>query len=359
MQTGAVPAPVVVRALGVPVAIPVADAAARDRVRRQWSRALTEEPAATAISLDGLAAQESQVHDYALTVRVTMAALEATAGHRLNLHAGAVADPHGRAVAVLGASGTGKTTAVRALAGRLGYLSDETVSLSLPDRTVHPHPKPLSICVDPGDPRRKASVSPDDAGLVTPPGVARLDRLVLLHRGRSTDGLRPVTTPEAIVEVVPQTSSLVLLTHPLLTLAEVIDACGGAFVLDYVEFVDHLDEVVGLLDRDLPEVPGPEHHPPTDLPRGGDDDWSRAPWLDAVQYDDQLVVMVGDTAHLLAGLGTTLWLALGRPQPADQLVELAQEVHGAHPSAAEVVGSALGELAGRGLVVGPAGWSPT
>jgi len=33
-----------------------------------------------------------------------------------------------------------------------------------------------------------------------------------------------------------------------------------------------------------------------------------------MQYDDQLVLLVGDTAHLLAGLGVVTWLALAAPQ---------------------------------------------
>ena len=51
------------------------------------------------------------------------------AGERINLHAGGVADERRRVLALVGPSGTGKTTATLALARRLGYVSDETVSI--------------------------------------------------------------------------------------------------------------------------------------------------------------------------------------------------------------------------------------
>ena len=72
-------------------------------------------------------------------------------------------------LALVGPSGTGKTTATRLLATRLGYVSDETVSID-PDGTVAPHPKPLSVVARPtagrGD---KQQLSPDDLGLAARP----------------------------------------------------------------------------------------------------------------------------------------------------------------------------------------------
>jgi NaMN:DMB phosphoribosyltransferase len=148
-------AAVVVRVLGVAVAVPTHDVETADRLRRQWSRALTRSPAEVTADTTGLSDLAPDQHDYAMTSRVTLCALEATAGTRLNIHAGAVADGEGRALAVVGESGMGKTTAIRALARRLGYLSDETVSVS-PDLTVHPHAKPLSVVTDPIPPTRIA-----------------------------------------------------------------------------------------------------------------------------------------------------------------------------------------------------------
>ena len=351
----AVPNPehlVVVRAFGVAVGIPAKDADTATRLRRQWSRAQTTLSPDVGIDTAGLADLEPDQHDYAVTVRVTMRALEATAGTRLNIHAGAVADEEGRTLAVVGASGMGKTTAIRALATRLGYLTDETVSLTT-DLTVHPHPKPLSVITDPALPTRKASVSPDDVDLRKPPGHATLRRIVLLRRGHGTAGLVPVSAPEAIVEIVPQTSSLALLDAPLLRLSRAIDQCGGALALYYDEVSDHLDELVDLLTSNRREPLAAVHHPSDDPGSAARDQWLRSPWLDAVQYGDELVVMADSTAHLLGGLGTTVWLALARPATVAELVAVAEAEHGPHPHARGLVEAALTQLSERRLVTTP------
>ncbi|MEO5663640.1 MAG: hypothetical protein ABIR39_10165, partial [Nocardioides sp.] len=301
------------------------------------------------VDAGSLADLDQDGHDYAVTIRVTMQALEATAGTRLNIHAGAVADADGRALAVVGESGSGKTTTIRALAQRLGYLSDETVSLTS-DLVVHPHPKPLSVITDPASPGLKQSVSPDDAGLQAPPDHAMLRRVVLLRRGDDSSGLVPISTPAAIAEIVPQTSSLVLLDSPLLTLSRAIDRCGGAFALHYVEIDDHLDELIQLLSDEVDEPDPAVHHPPVELSHPSPGEWSRSTWLDAVQYDDELVVMVGDTAVLLAGLGTTIWLRLDRPATTAELVAEAEAVHGPHPDAIALIETAMADLAVQGLV---------
>lgn len=340
--------------MGVAVGIPAADAATAERLRHQWSRALTDVAAEVVVddSVD-FRSDGPVAHDYTVSVLVTLEALRATAGTRLNIHAGGVADGAGRALAVIGESGSGKTTAIRALATRLGYLSDETVSLT-DDLVVHPHPKPLSVVVDPNRPRDKATVSPDDAGLLTPPEQAVLRRIVLLRRGHGTHGLEPVSTTEAMVEIVPQTSSLIQLEHPLLTLASAIDRCGGAFGLHYDEVDDHLDELVDLLSSE-PELPeAPVHHPPEAAPgAASDQQWSRSTWRDAVQYGDELVVMVDDSAHLLGGIGTTLWLALADPATTEELAAATVAEHGPHPQADALVADALASLVGSGLVVAP------
>lgn len=345
---------VVVEALGVAVGIPVSGPAAA-RLRRQWSRALTERPAATVVDLGQLGGEDAVAHDYAITSLVTMAALNATAGHRINLHAGAVADEQGRTLAVIGPSGSGKTTAISLLAARLGYLTDETVSLD-EDLRVHAHPKPLSVITDSEAPRLKQSLSPDDLDLRRPPARAHLHRIVLLHRGTGDGGLVPASIPRAIAEIVEQTSSLVRLEHPVHRLATTIDACGGVWALEYAEFGDRLDDVVGLLER-APQ-PAVEHvHHPFRADALGDPapgEWSRTPWADAEEYDDELVLMVGDRVHVLAGLGVVVWLALATPRTADELVAHAQARWGDHPGAAALVADALDVMSGQGLLQPPA-----
>lgn len=357
MSTEATTPEVVVDAIGVAVGIPVTGEAAA-RLRHQWSRALTDRPAVRTVDVssddpdDPSDPEDQAAFDYAITTRVTLAALDATAGRRVNLHAGAVADAEGRAVALVGPSGSGKTTAITLLAARLGYLSDETVSLD-EDLTVHPHPKPLSVVVDAD--LAKGSVSPDDLGLGRPPESSYLHRIVLLHRGSDDAGLVPVPAARAIVEMVEQSSSLVHLDQPIRRMADVIDACGGAWALHYREFADRVDEVVGLLDGEAQEPPARLHHPYDG--RDGDPvegSWARTPWKDAVEYDDELVVMVEDRVQVLGGLGVLLWLELDEPRTEAELAAAVTAAWGEHPRAAELVAEALAVLAEQGLVRPPA-----
>jgi hypothetical protein len=352
------PPEVVVDALGVPIGIPVSGAAA-ERLRRQWSRALTDRPAATVVDLEHIGTEDDVAHDYAVTSRVTLAALDATAGLRINLHAGAVADDEGRTLVVIGPSGSGKTTAVQQLARRLGYLSDETTSVD-DDLAVHPHPKPLSVITDRDAPLVKHSLSPDDLDLLRPPPAARLHRIVLLHRGDSDRGLVPLAPARAIAEIVAQSSSLARLEHPIRRLADTIDACGGVWALHYRELADHLDDLVDLLDVEGRPPPPRLHHPgAAEVGDAGDAGrppgaWSRTPWRDAVEYEDELVLMVDSRVHVLAGLGVVLWLTLDEPLTTDQLVAEVQEAWGAHPDAATLVGDALDLMAAEGMLRAPA-----
>ena len=344
---------VVVEALGVPIGIPVSGEDAV-RLRRQWSRAITDRPATTVIDLHHLDAEQHVAHDYAITSLVTMAALETTAGQRMNIHAGAVADTSGRVLAVVGPSGSGKTTAIRLLAGRLGYVSDETVSVG-EGLKVHAHSKPLSVISDPDQPRLKQSVSPDDIGLLRPPTESRLHRIVLLHRDGGEQGLVPLAPAHAMPQIVAQTSSLMALEHPILRLADLIDACGGVWSLHYREIEDRLEELVTLLDRDPQPRPARVHHPGAGSTGSAvvPGTWRRAPWLDAMEYEDDLVVMVGDRVWVLAGLGLVLWLALSGPHTLDELVSHTTDAWGAHPDATQLVSDALALLAEDGLVIGP------
>ncbi len=355
--------------MGVNISVPMRDEETKERLSGQWSRALTDEEVDTRLVLLTEGLDDPLDLDYAVASRVTLAALEFTAGKRISLHAGAVSDDAGRALAVVCGSGGGKTTAIEALAANYGYVSDETVSLDLDGVSIHPHPKPLSICI-PDEPvdgaaveplnttkkRQKRSVSPDELNLGATPDTARLRRLVLLRRDGTNTGLAPITTPEAIVEIVPQTSSLVMLENPMLTLANTIDACGGAFALHYSEIADHLDTLDELLASDLPAAPEPVHHPYVAGRSPVGAEWARREWSDAVQYDDQVVVLAGTNAHLLTGLGTTMWLTLAETTELDALVETATEIHGPHPEAKALVEAALEELAAQGLVARPGEW---
>jgi hypothetical protein len=362
--------PLHVRAMGVTVRIMVPDQESHDRLARQWSRAFVpldagDEVVATISAYEGDADNES-VRDYGVTTRVTMAALRATAGRRINLHAGGVADDEGRLLALVAPSGTGKTTATRALSAHLGYVSDETVSID-PDGTVYPHPKPLSVLPDEGAKYEKAQLSPDDVGLLPTPVSPRLARVVVLHRGvEGARGLAPLPISQALLQVVEQSSSLSQLPRPLRALVGLVIECGGVWALTYDEITDHVEELVGFLAETpgTPRTPGTPPRPPAMVWHDGQESFplapaehgvpgpmlARLPFAEAVEIDDDLVVLTESHAWLLAELTRTIWLRLAQPCTFEELVAAAEEHHGAHERAGEIVRSAVATLAQEGLV---------
>jgi hypothetical protein len=354
--------PLLVRAMGEVVAIEVPDQETRDRLAHQWSRAVvqTDAPAAATVHAVSVDAGAQAANDYALTARVTLAALEVTRGRRLNLHAGGLADVRRRVLALVAASGTGKTTATRTLAERLGYVSDETVSID-PDGTVAPHPKPLSVVVDPERWFSKEQLSPDDLGLLPTPDEGRLARLVVLHRGGDGPrGLSRLGAADGLLQLIEQSSSLAEMVHPLRTLQAIVDECQGVWALTYDEIADHVDDLVDLL-ADVPPDPGPQpalawHDGAADFPlvpaRPGEDGplLARLPWAEAVEVDDDVVVLTQSRAWLLTGLTATVWLHLGRPCSYADLVRAAELRHGPHEQAGELVLAAVRTLEQEELV---------
>jgi hypothetical protein len=356
------------RVMGVVVEVVPKDEEMRARLAHQWSRAVVD-VAALPQSQPRAGRKVHPMHgpletedlrDYELTTQVTLAALEATAGDRLNLHAGALADDEGRVLAIVGPSGAGKTTATRVLAAEFHYLSDETASVA-PDRVVLPHPKPLSVVLDPERPRHKEQMSPDDLGLGPTPESGVLTRLVVLHRGgEGPRGLVRLDPVDGALQIVEQSSSLDLLPTPLPTLFGLIRECGGIFALEYDEIGDHVGELQRLLASDLEPDPDLDPdlelvpHPRTDaaLVDVGSDRLQRTPWVDAVEVGDDVVVLVGRRAVRLAGLLGTLWVLLSEPCTVDELVAGAERLHGEHPDAVALVKEAVSALIEENL----AGW---
>ena len=351
--------PLRLRVMGVTVEVAAPDRPTRDRLAHQWSRAVHEtgsEPVESITATAGTASSQA-AQDYALTTQVTVAALRATAGRRVNLHAGGLADEQGRVLALVAPSGTGKTTATRILAQHLGYLSDETVSIA-PDGVVSPHPKPLSVVVHLDRPFEKDQVSPDDLGLLPTPDRGTLARLVVLHRGSDAPrGLTRLDTAQGLLELIEQSSSLAQLPTPLQALMALTAACGGVWSLGYDEIGDHVHDLVGLL-ADETAAP-PDTSPALVWHEGGDvfplvegegDRVARLPWVEAVELGGQLLVLNTSRAWLLADLTATVWLLLSEPRTMDELVAAAQEEHGEHPDARSIVEEAVRTLAEESLV---------
>lgn len=217
---------------------PLADAVLRS-LTRVWARCLgtPHGPVGEALRLSPQLSEEPGHLLAGITQQVTRALIAAQAGRLLMLHAGAVCHPEtGRSLVYVAGGGTGKTTLTRVLARHYGYLTDETVAIDA-DHRVLPYPKPLSVRrADAEWPKREHS--PDDLGLLNPPDVATVGRLVLLERDDGIGDEPDVTELallDAIAAIAPHTSSLYALPTGLRRCAELVEATGPVLRVRYAE----------------------------------------------------------------------------------------------------------------------------
>ena len=191
-----------------------------------------------------------------LTSRITVAMIEQLVGSGVMLHSAVIGDPESkRALALVGVSGSGKTTASRFLGSKLAYLTDETAIIS-DEGFVTPYPKPLSVIVDPNAPKEQQNpveaglnvVAPEDRGY-------KLTRIVLISRDEQAKEPRLERVPlhEALVFLSEQSSGLAKHPEGVVSLAKLVERCGGVWRLVYSEVEDTLPLVQDLLNGgDLP-----------------------------------------------------------------------------------------------------------
>lgn len=191
-----------------------------------------------------------------LTSRITVAMIEQLVGSGVMLHSAVIGDPESkRALALVGVSGSGKTTASRFLGSKLAYLTDETAIIS-DEGVVSPYPKPLSVIVDPNAPKEQQNpveaglnvVDPEDRGY-------KLTRIVLISRDEQAKEPRLERVPlhEALVFLSEQSSGLAKHPEGVVSLAKLVERCGGVWRLVYSEVEDTLPLVQDLLNGgDLP-----------------------------------------------------------------------------------------------------------
>lgn len=192
-----------------------------------------------------------------LTSRITVAMIEQLVGTGVMLHSAVIGDPESkRALALVGVSGSGKTTASRFLGSKLAYLTDETAVIS-DEGFVTPYPKPLSVIVDPNAPKEQQNpveaglnvVDPEDRGY-------KLTRIVLISRDEQAKEPRLERVPlhEALVFLSEQSSGLAKHPEGVVSLAKLVERCGGVWRLVYSEVQDTLPLVRELLAGG--ELPG-------------------------------------------------------------------------------------------------------
>ena len=256
-----------------------------------------------------------------LTSRITVAMIEQLVGSGVMLHSAVIGDPESkRALALVGVSGSGKTTASRFLGSKLAYLTDETAVIS-DEGFVTPYPKPLSVIVDPNAPKEQQNpveaglnvVAPEDRGY-------KLTRIVLISRDEQAKEPRLERVPlhEALVFLSEQSSGLAKHPEGVVSLAKLVERCGGVWRLVYSEVEDTLPLVQDLLNGgELPgadEVESLEKYTVEDHLPGvylnGTIVIDRAPGTSAVRVgEDGPFLLLQDTAlNALSEVAAECWL---------------------------------------------------
>lgn len=350
------------------------DEAEQAEIARNWSRCSPE-------PLDGAHAAEPDLdrrtrpdqpwddfHE-TLVYRATSRTIESGRGRDLMFHAACLADPAtGSAVLLAAASGTGKTTATRRLGPHYAYLTDETAMVDVEDLSVTPYPKPLSLLQDGRRPKRQ--VSPDELGL-GPDVPAVLRRVAVLDRERDAAEedvaarAERMDLAEALVLLVPQTSSLAHLERGLVTLCRTLDRLGGVQRLVYAEAED-LRPVVDALLAAEPAPVDPEWEALDDAELAASAGIAAGPAADDVSgtarvhraaadcgielADGRLVLLMGQQLIILDGLGPALWLLLDTPRTAPELLAELTDLGPVPDGAPERLGEAVAALVQQGVV---------
>ena len=357
------------------------NAGEREEIVRDWARC-SPEPVdaddAPALGLDRRSPAGQGWADFheRLVPRATSEAIESGRGRDLMFHAACLADPAtGAAVLLAAASGTGKTTATRRLGPHYAYLTDETAIVDPEDLSLVPYPKPLSLLQDGRRPKRQ--VSPDELGL-GPAVPAVLRRVAVLDRAREDAAGVVVRTEtmdlaEALVLLVPQTSSLAQLDRGLVALCRTLDRLGGVQRLVYGE-ADELRPVIDALlaEEPVPAEPAWDALGAAEIAASSDPAAAvgaeeaedprvhrRAADCGIELTDGRLVLLLGQQLVILDGLGPAVWLLLQTPRTVDELLEelagLAPVPEGARARVEDAVRALVDQgVARRGPGAGPA-----
>ncbi len=285
---------------------------------------------------------------YHWTSAATVQSIQARAGDWLMFHAAGVSDEAGSVVALIGPSGTGKSTAARTLCvDDFGYVTDETVAVH-PDGAVVPFPKPIAVI--PADGGVKLELGPDELGLRPCPSELRLSGLVLLERqdGLASPAIERVPLLEGILATVPHMSALPQVHSALARVAALADQCGGLHRVTYGD-ASQLSDVVREVFAVAPMRSGFLQHPARAV--GDGPGWVRSEHHDAIELDGEVLILQGSTCVLIRGVGALAWLAAESPRSFDDILGAVVEAAGEHPDAERLVRAAVDDMVAQGVLV--------
>jgi hypothetical protein len=339
--------------VGSAVLVGTPDAATAGRLIADWSRCgarlqESDDGASKGVSPEfTVSGEERSFHG--LATNVTMRLIGRLAGTHVMLHAAGLSTEDGRVLVLVGMSGAGKTTAAARLClDGFGYVTDELVAMT-PEGTVTAYPKPLSV-VEATAGHAKHQYGPDRLGLRPAPEELSSGPFVLIERrpDAAVPVLEEVPIVEALLELLPHTSSIIYLSHPLQVLCRLLEE-GGAYRLTYAEIDNARSLLSSLPLRPAPQGWAPEPEPDV-TPLVWDGRYRRAPVADAVRVDGEVVTMATGAPIRILGVGVPIWEATAVPATFEDLVDAAVAAHGAHPDAAQIVEEAVGLLLESGVL---------
>ncbi len=297
------------------------------------------------------------------TSRITTEVIDAAAKRQLVLHAAGVADEHGRVIALVGGTGSGKTTLARRLTQKafgyvtdkaFGYVTDEAVSCTTTGAIVV-FPRPLTWAQpDPGH-DAAAPISPDELDLRPCGADLELARIILLdrHDEAASPTLTDVGLLDAVLELIPRIPALTRRANPLQKLCQLVDRCGGIARLTYRE----ADQTGGIIQEllDTPTAPterwAPLSEPSSYSCHLMDGRVRRGRRRDAIETDEgEALLLIDRTPVRLSRIGLTIWLeARDAPKPAELVARVLAE-HGPHPDAEAIVLDAIASMVEAGVL---------
>ncbi|MFC0674724.1 hypothetical protein [Brachybacterium hainanense] len=285
---------------------------------------------------------------YAVSGDLTRAVIGRLLGEAILLHAGVVEHPRLGVLALVGASGAGKSTATLEL-GRGGvYLSDELAILDPVSHAVTAFPKPVSRVL--GEDGGKQDIALAALGLRAGTGSAAPGTVVLLDRVRDGEAsLSRVPLAEALLAIIEQSSSLWRVPGGLASLARLLLGAGGALRVRYREAAELpalLAHPPAAAREDVEEIPA--RSITTAAPPAGTADLT--PYVQALAVEDGVVVLREGRAAHLTGLGSLLWEELQADGPLGpaELERRIVEGAGEHPDSARLIAEALDALVEAG-----------
>lgn len=276
-----------------------------------------------------------------LAVDLTLHLLREYAGTAHLLHAAVLGDASShRALALVAPSGTGKTTAARFLGEHITYLTDET-AVVMPDRSIRPYPKPLSIIEDAQQP--KVQHNPADFGLrviAADDYSFHLHRIVVLNRVKGkkvVPSIEPLPLAEALLTISEQSSGLMITERGLEVLAGLLVETGGAVKLTYSEITDALPLILSLLHQDQDQLPESEvgftYLPAANFLVNSDtpDLYQRSEGSTGLVCQDRYLVAQGNSISEVSIYAWDCWEMLAQPLPKTEIHARLQELYGPIP----------------------------